>query len=61
MVAMKWAPPNVTDNSGYYTLSSNYKSGDSFPVDKSTMVTYNATDPSGNIATLSFFVTVYGR
>ena len=56
MVAVNWTTPSVTDNSGYYTLSSNYKPGGLFPVDETTMVTYKATDPSGNIATLSFLV-----
>ena len=59
--AVNWAAPNVTDNSGYFTLSSNYKPGDQFPVDNTTMVTYYATDPSGNIASFSVFVTLSGK
>ena len=59
--AVSWDEPNVTDNSGKYTLSSNYKPGDYFPVDETTMVTYNAVDSSGNIDSLSFFVTLSGK
>ena len=60
-VAVNWTAPIVTDNSGYLTLSSDYIPGDLFPVDETTMVTYSATDPSGNIATRSFFVTLFGK
>ena len=59
--AVGWATPSVRDNSGYFHLSSNYKPEDLFPVDETTMVTYTATDPSGNVATLSFLVTVSGE
>ena len=60
-VAVSWVTPSVRDNSGYFTLSSNYKPGDLFPVDETTMVTYTATDPSGNIDGFLFFVAVSGK
>ena len=56
-----WDEPNVNDNSGVYTLSSNYKPGDRFPVDETTMVTYVATDPAGNNASITLFVTLAGK
>lgn len=51
-----WAAPTATDNCAY-TLSSNYNSGDLFPIGTSTVI-YIATDPSGNTDTASFTVTI---
>ena len=51
---------NVTDNSGSTMLTSNYESGDLFPIGISNVV-YTATDHSGNMDTVSFVVTVYGK
>ena len=59
-INVTWNEPNVTDNSGEYTLWSNYKPGDRFPVDETTMVTYIATDAAGNVASLSFYITLTG-
>ena len=50
----------VTDNSRIVTLTSNYQSGDTFLIGN-TQVVYTATDPSGNIATVSFSVIVEGK
>ena len=50
----------ATDNSGFVTLTSNYQSGDAFPIGR-TNVVYTATDRSGNIATVSFSVVVEGK
>ena len=52
-------PDTVTDNSGSVTLTSNYQSGDTFPIG-STHVEYIATDESGNSAAVEFVVTVKG-
>ena len=52
-------PDTVTDNSGSVTLTSNYQSGDTFPIG-STDVEYIATDQSGNSAAVEFVVTVKG-
>ena len=60
-VTVSWIEPNATDNSGEYTLSSNYKPGDEFAVGETTIVTYTAVDPSGNVASFSFFVTLLGK
>ena len=60
-ITIGWDEPNVTDNSGEYTISSSFKPGDRFPVDETTMVKYDATDSAGNDASLSFFVTVSGK
>ena len=60
-ITIGWDEPNVTDNSGEYTISSSFKPGDRFPVDETTMVKYEATDSAGNAASLTFFVTVSGK
>ena len=60
-ITVSWDEPNATDNSGEYTLSSNYKPEDFFPVGETTMVTYIAVDPSGNTISVSFFVTLPGK
>ncbi|XP_072026508.1 uncharacterized protein [Amphiura filiformis] len=52
-----WIEPTVTDNSGHVTLASNYQPGDKFYIGD-TRVTYNATDPDGNTAAISFVVSV---
>ena len=54
------AAVNVTDNSGSAVLTSNYESGDLFPIGISNVV-YTATDDSGNTERVSFVVTVYGN
>ena len=61
VITVSWDEPNASDNSGEYTLSSNYKPGDEFAVGETTMVTYNAADPSGNVAKFSFFVSLSGN
>jgi large repetitive protein len=55
--AASWTPPTATDNCGVPSVSSNFSSGQSFPVG-STTVTYTARDSSNNTATCSFLVTV---
>ena len=55
-----WHPVSATDNSGSVIVMSNYQSGDSFPIGN-TDVVYNATDPTGNLVTATFVVTVKGR
>ncbi|MFA9372429.1 MAG: ice-binding family protein [Labilibaculum antarcticum] len=52
-----WTAPTVTDNCSF-TLSSNYNSGDDFPVGTTTTVIYTATDKADNTATCSFDVIV---
>ena len=55
-----WNAPIASDDSEEVTLSSNFQSGDSFPIGK-TRVTYEAVDPSGNQVTAEFTITVKGR
>eukprot|EP00057_Strongylocentrotus_purpuratus_P026271 XP_011680745.1 PREDICTED: hyalin-like [Strongylocentrotus purpuratus] len=55
-----WAEPTASDNSGFQTLTSDYNSGNSFPVG-TTNVTYISTDDAGNTDTCSFDVTVIGN
>ena len=55
-----WATPNVTDNSGMVTVTSDIQSGSNFIVAE-TQVTYTATDQSGNVATCVFTVNVIGE
>jgi hypothetical protein len=53
-----WAAPTTSDDqSCTVTLTSNFNSGDSFPVGVTT-VTYTATDAQGLVTTASFTVTV---
>ena len=53
-----WTAPTATDNcSGTVSVSSNYSSGNTFPVGTTT-VTYTFTDVAGNSSTSSFTVTV---
>lgn len=52
-----WTDPTATDNCSV-TLIGTHKSGDVFPVGKTTTVTYTATDGASNTATCSFDVTV---
>lgn len=52
-----WVNPTATDNCGTPNLTSNFNSGQSFPVGTS-LVTYTATDGAGNFSECSFSVTV---
>ena len=56
---VSWMEPTVTDNSGFFTLTTNHTSGSAFAIGVTT-VTYTATDPSGNTAGYSFDITVQG-
>jgi len=51
-----WTPPTATDNCSA-ALSSTNDPGNLFPLG-TTIVTYTATDPAGNVATCTFNVTV---
>ena len=55
-----WTAPTVTDNSGFYTLSSSHSSGASFSIGITT-VTYTVVDAAGNTASYSFKITVVGK
>ena len=55
-----WDPVIATDNSGSVTLTSSHRSGDTFYIGD-TDVVYNATDPSGNIVSRWFTVSVKGK
>ena len=58
---VSWTPPTASDNSGEaVTLTSDYESGDIFPIGTTT-VTYIGTDSYGNTATSSFNVVVIGK
>ena len=53
-----WDTPEVTDNCEVASVEVSHNSGDFFPTGD-TVVTYTATDPSGNEAQESFTVTVH--
>ncbi|XP_072046364.1 uncharacterized protein [Amphiura filiformis] len=55
--SVTWTEPTVTDNSGVYTVTSNYQSGESFGIGI-TQVIYSAWDEQGNYASFSFNITV---
>ena len=56
-----WQQPLATDNSGEpVTISSNFTSGDTFPIGI-TAVTFTATDTSGNEASALLTITVTGK
>ena len=54
-----WIEPIGIDNSGIVSKSSDFQPGDQFFFGE-TIVTYILTDPSGNMATMSFSITVIG-
>ena len=56
-----WTPPTASDNSrGNVVLTSSHNPGHVFDIGTFT-VTYTATDPYSNVATVSFTVTVKGQ
>ncbi|XP_070543815.1 uncharacterized protein [Ptychodera flava] len=56
-VAVHWSLPNATDNSGDVSLSGSNHPGSNFTIG-TTVVSYEAADPSGNKASCSFIVRV---
>ena len=59
--AVTWTPPTASDNANEgVTVTSSHNPGDSFPIGTTT-VTYTATDPYGNSATISFDVVIIGK
>ncbi|XP_070545135.1 pentraxin fusion protein-like isoform X1 [Ptychodera flava] len=58
-VAVHWPLPNATDNSGDVSISGSNHPGSNFTVG-TTVVSYEASDPSGNNASCSFIVRVKG-
>ena len=58
---VSWQQPSATDNSDEpLTISSNFNSGDKFPIGITT-ITYTATDSSGNEESVMFTITVSGK
>ena len=57
---VSWVVPNVTDNSGYFTITASHDPYSFFYIGI-TNVTYKAVDSSGNMAFYSFTVTVKGK
>ncbi|MGE0635061.1 MAG: choice-of-anchor L domain-containing protein [Bacteroidia bacterium] len=56
VASVNWTAPQISDNCSY-TVSSSHTSGDVFPVGI-TSVSYDVTDPSGNMAQCQFNVEV---
>ncbi|XP_070537241.1 hyalin-like [Ptychodera flava] len=54
---LHWAPPSANDNSGNVIVTSNYQSGMEFYIGL-TIVSFHATDPSRNIGSCHFNITV---
>ena len=59
-IVVVWLEPVASDNSGSVYMTSSHKPGYTFPIGVTT-VTYRAEDPSSNIATIRFNVTVIGK
>jgi len=55
---VSWTEPTATDDCSTPTLTSTHSSGSAFTLG-TTVITYTATDASGNTATASFEVTVF--
>ncbi|XP_077990020.1 uncharacterized protein LOC144444470 isoform X2 [Glandiceps talaboti] len=56
-VEVTWGLPQATDNSGFFNLTSNFASGDTFPIGSHTVI-YKATDNYGNEGRCEFIVIV---
>ena len=56
---VSWVVPNVTDNSGHFTITASHDPHSTFSIGI-TNVTYKAVDASGNVALYLFTVTVEG-
>lgn len=54
--AITWKDPEFLDNVKVTKVTSTKKPGDTFPVDSSTTVSYEAVDQSGNSISCSFVV-----
>ncbi|XP_070537244.1 hyalin-like [Ptychodera flava] len=57
---VNWSYPNASDNSGRVTVTSNYQSGMEFTIGL-TIVNLNASDPSGNMDSCHFNITVIDK
>ena len=55
-----WQKPNVSDNSGEFSLFSTHQPGDKFSLGVTTVI-YTANDTAGNTATIQFLVFVSGK
>ena len=55
-----WTEPAASDNSGSVTLTSDYSSGDTFPIGD-TAVVYTATDAASNQILDMFLITIQGK
>jgi len=58
--AVSWTPPAISDPCDAFTFTASHNPGDLFPVGETTTVTYTAMDPSGNMTSCSFDITVDG-
>ena len=54
---VNWAVPTAVDNCSLLSFNSTHNPGETFPAG-TTVVSYIATDPAGNVATCTFNVTV---
>ncbi|REJ81428.1 MAG: HYR domain-containing protein, partial [Bacteroidetes bacterium] len=54
---VSWTEPTAADNCTLVSFTSSHAPGSSFPVG-TTIVTYTATDQSGNVSTCSFNITI---
>ena len=58
--SVSWSSIEVSENSGIFTVTSNFESGDDFEIGD-TIVTITVLDPAGNSAVHTFTITVQGK
>ena len=58
--SVSWTSIVVSENSGSFTVTSNFQSGDDFEIGD-TVVIITVVDPAGNSAVHSFIVAVKGK
>ena len=58
--SVSWSSIEVSENSGIFTVTSNFQSGDDFEIGD-TIIIITVVDPAGNSAVHTFTITVQGK
>ena len=59
-IPVNWTQPAISDPCDNFTFTATHNPLDNFPVGETTTVTYTAMDPSGNMTSCSFNITIDG-